>query len=245
MPSIKSNRDSSIPLFAQLRDKLREQILSGVLVPGSKLPSESELEQRHGVSLVTVRKALSDLSAVGLINKINGKGSFVRQPEAPAGLGPITGFYESMRRRGHTAFGKVTAVKKINADATVAAGLKIIVGSPVAAITVTRLVDGMTYGCHTAYGSSKLMERIAQEDLEMTDFITIVQERLGFRMGHSDMEFSAANADARIAKSLGTKVGEPILRLRISTVDTKGIPLIFSEFLGHGHRFHYQLSVNH
>ena len=234
---------ASTPLFAQLRDTLRTHILSGGLAPGSKLPSEGELEAAHGVSRVTVRQALADLHAAGLIEKVNGKGSFVKRPEPPRGLGPLTGFYETMRRRGHIAVGKVSPVRHTSARAKVAAALKISAGSPVSAITIMRLVDGEPYARHVAYASSGFLERIAQEDLETNDLITIAQDRLGYRMDHSDMEISAESADARLAQSLGIEQGAPVLRLCIASVDAQGIPLIYSEFAGRGDRFHYQLTI--
>ena len=73
----RADADSPSPLFAQVRDSLKASIVSGTLAPGAKLPSEAELEQRFGVSRVTVRQALSDLQKQAIIEKVNGKGSFV------------------------------------------------------------------------------------------------------------------------------------------------------------------------
>ena len=64
-------------LFKRIESDLRQRILSNELAPGEKLPSESEMINIFGVSRITVRQALSDLQAAGLIEKINGKGSFV------------------------------------------------------------------------------------------------------------------------------------------------------------------------
>jgi GntR family transcriptional regulator len=234
---------SSVPLFAQVRDALREHILSGGLSTGGKLPSEGELEATYQVSRITVRQALAGLHASGLIEKVNGKGSFVKRPDPPRGLGPLTGFYETMRRRGHTALGKVSAIRHIQANPQVAANLKISIGLPVSAVTIMRMVDGEPYARHIAYASAGLIERLVLEDLETNDLITIAQERLGYRLDHSDMDISADIANARIAKSLGITPGAPVLRLCITSVDARGEPLIFSEFLGRGDRFHYQLTA--
>ncbi len=243
MKSSQPQPRSSVPLFAQVRDALREHILGGSLSAGSKLPSEGELEAAYGVSRITVRQALADLHASGLIEKVNGKGSFVKRPDPPRGLGPLTGFYEIMRRRGHTALGKVSAIRHTQASPQVATSLKIPVSSPVSAVTIMRMVDGEPYARHIAYASAGLIERLVQEDLETNDLITIAQERLGYRLDHSDLDISADVADARVAKSLGIAPGAPVLRLCITSVDARGVPLIFSEFLGRGDRFHYQLTV--
>ena len=125
-----ARRASAVTLFAQVRERLRERIVSGALGTGDKLPSESELEAEFGVSRITVRQALSGLHAAGLIEKVNGRGSFVTRPASPRELGPMSGFYETMRRRGHVAHGKVSRVRRVRADAAVAAGLKLSPGTP-------------------------------------------------------------------------------------------------------------------
>lgn len=65
-------------LYRQLAALLREQITSGELQPGDWLPSESRLEQEHGISRGTVRAALKLLAEEGLVATRSGRGTFVR-----------------------------------------------------------------------------------------------------------------------------------------------------------------------
>ena len=67
-----------MPLYAQLANVLRAMIESGELGPRAPLPSESYLQQQHGVSRGTVRAAVGILRDEGLIVTIGGRGSFVR-----------------------------------------------------------------------------------------------------------------------------------------------------------------------
>ena len=62
---------------AQLREILREQLLSGRFAQGDRIASESELAQQYGISHITVRDALSALTEDGLIHRIQGRGTFV------------------------------------------------------------------------------------------------------------------------------------------------------------------------
>ncbi|MEK3785243.1 MULTISPECIES: trehalose operon repressor [Paenibacillus] len=64
-------------IFVTIYHELVEQIQSGQLRAGTKLPSESELAEAYNTSRETVRKALTMLSQNGFIQKIRGKGSFV------------------------------------------------------------------------------------------------------------------------------------------------------------------------
>ncbi|MFC9058992.1 GntR family transcriptional regulator [Streptomyces sp. NPDC057074] len=63
-----------------IADDLRQQITAGHILPSERLPSEAALANRYGVSTVTLRRALAVLQGEGLVEKIHGKGNFVRRP---------------------------------------------------------------------------------------------------------------------------------------------------------------------
>lgn len=63
-----------------IADDLRHQITTGSIKPGERLPSEVGLAARYKVSTVTLRRALAVLQGEGLIEKVHGKGNFVRRP---------------------------------------------------------------------------------------------------------------------------------------------------------------------
>lgn len=71
------DRGSSMPLYSQLEDAIRREIVSGRLTFGEKLPSENEFVSELGLSRMTVRSALSKLENDGVIRKFHGKGTFV------------------------------------------------------------------------------------------------------------------------------------------------------------------------
>ncbi|MFF0753354.1 GntR family transcriptional regulator [Streptomyces sp. NPDC004267] len=63
-----------------IAEDLRTQITTGHLKPGERLPSEPQLAARYKVSTPTLRNALALLQAEGLIDKLHGKGNYVRRP---------------------------------------------------------------------------------------------------------------------------------------------------------------------
>ena len=77
------NRKSHTPLYIQLADTLREQIRSGDIQPGSKLPSETEMIRQYNLGRLTIREALSILANEGLIEKHHGKGTFCKTNALP------------------------------------------------------------------------------------------------------------------------------------------------------------------
>lgn len=65
------------PLYAQLTDKIRQQISGGVLVQGDKLPSVRELAVELSINPNTIQRAYNELETEGYIYSVAGKGSFV------------------------------------------------------------------------------------------------------------------------------------------------------------------------
>jgi GntR family transcriptional regulator len=72
------NKDSFEPAYAQLAAILRRQIAGGAYPPGGKIPSESSISRQYGLSVMTVRQAIGVLTEQGLIERIQGSGTFVK-----------------------------------------------------------------------------------------------------------------------------------------------------------------------
>ncbi len=68
------------PLYLQIVESIKEKIASGELQPGDQISSQNELAQQYGVSLITVKKALTELIRDGVLFSRIGKGTFVAKP---------------------------------------------------------------------------------------------------------------------------------------------------------------------
>ena len=86
---------SARPLYLQIRQQLRNEIFSGSTPPGARLGTEAELMARFDVSRATVRKALGGLADEGLVRRVPGGGTFVRNRQKRTGA--------SRSRSGHVA----------------------------------------------------------------------------------------------------------------------------------------------
>jgi DNA-binding GntR family transcriptional regulator len=72
-------RDSVVPVYEQIADRIAAQIESGELPPGARVPSEATICQTYEVSRDTARRAMELLRERGLVETRAGKGSFVRR----------------------------------------------------------------------------------------------------------------------------------------------------------------------
>ncbi len=73
--------ESFVPAYIHIANTIAEQIGAGVYRPGDQLPTEAQLRATHGVSPVTIRRAVSILLERGLVRTTQGKGTFVRSPD--------------------------------------------------------------------------------------------------------------------------------------------------------------------
>ena len=216
------------PLFAQVRDAVRTGILSGALRPGDRLPSESALIERFGVSRITVRQAIGELQASGLVQTVNGKGSFVTRPGRGEAHGPLVGVLEAMRRRGVTARGKLLSHRHIKATEVVARELDLPHGTPVGALTVLRYRDDVPFVVGTTWCGVATSDRIAKADLTERDVATTIEVELGLRHARTRVSVSALVADAKLAKQLAYEEGAAILRISTTSIDYDSRPIAYS-----------------
>lgn len=71
------SNQSELPIYAQVREQIKEQILNGQLPEGTVLPSIRRLAKEIGVSVITTTRAYNDLEEEGFIASMQGKGSVV------------------------------------------------------------------------------------------------------------------------------------------------------------------------
>src|ERR1051326_5763928 len=72
--------DPRLPRYQQIRDQIARAIAQREWGPGEAIPTENELAKAHGVAIGTVRKAIDLLVSESLVERVHGKGTFVRRP---------------------------------------------------------------------------------------------------------------------------------------------------------------------
>ena len=135
-------RRDGIALWRQIEQALATEITDGRQQPGARLPTEADLTDRFGVNRHTVRRAMEELEARGLIRIEQGRGSFVAEDVLDYRLGPRTRFSENIRRQNRAPEGRILRVAEVEADAAIAEQLGIRRGRGVVVVERLALADG-------------------------------------------------------------------------------------------------------
>jgi GntR family transcriptional regulator len=118
------HRDSPVPLHYQLRHLLVGMIERGEIRPGDVLPPERDLAAQFGVSLAPVRQAILDLVKEGVLYRVRGKGTFLREPSLVEHDSILSSFTASMREKGLEAEMRLVRQKSIRTTRQLADALR-------------------------------------------------------------------------------------------------------------------------
>jgi len=233
-----------VPLYNQLKELLRAQILDGTYPPGSRMPSESELGELFQVSRITVRQALGDLQKEGLIFKIHGKGTFVAKPKAFQNVSTLQGLAESLSHLGYEVINQLHSVKFIKADTLVAERLQLSEGDKVAEIKRVRLINREPVSLEISYLLKEVGEKLQKADLVTRDIFLILENDLQLNLGHADLAIDAVLADSELAKALNVEAGSPVMRIERLTHTLDGKPIDFEFLYYRGDAFQYRFRID-
>ena len=220
---------SGIPLYIQIREKLRQDISHGLLLPGQKIPSEDQLAKQFGVSRMTIRQSLADLFSEGLLHKQHGVGTYVSHVRIAANYTRMTSFTQDALAQGKNPSSELIDIKKSVVGEEIAKLLAIHKGDIVVCLKRLRKINEHP----VAIQISQVPEKICPPELENYDWsrqsLFELLEAHGHRLNRAIETINARLADKEQAKLLGLHIGDPLLYIERITFGDNGMPVEFVE----------------
>jgi GntR family transcriptional regulator len=242
------DREAPLPLYVQLRDALLREVREGGLQPGDRFPSEAVIRDRYRVSRATVRQALADLEAGGVIRKVQGLGSFVAVPKIRH-VPLLTSFAELASSQGFMPSHRVltSSVEDVPADA--AAELGLAEGVRCRFLRRLFLADGNAVGLaetwlplNVLHGHEDLFDR---DRLGQGSMYEVLQsEPIGLVLDHAVETISPGVVDGSSAELLGCEAGTPVLLIRRLTFTPEGHPVESTRLVFVGDRYEYRVELH-
>jgi GntR family transcriptional regulator len=231
--------------YLEVADGLRERLARGGVAAGGALPSEAELGAECGASRVTVRRALEQLRAEGLVTSRRGSGWFAAHDPVRQALGRVTTVEAALEAAGARPERRVLEFAFELASPVVAAALDLHAigsehpgalggasaasGGGVEVLRVQRLnlADGEPFALVTVWIAGELGHYLSRAEVEVATFYDLLPLR-GVALGRATQQVGADIATTDDARHLRVEKGSALLTARRTTRDRDGRPVIFS-----------------
>lgn len=230
------DRNSPLPLYYQVAQHLRNQILTGAIDLNEELPSERELTQSYRVSRHTVRQAIDLLVSEGLVRRVQGVGSYVL-PEGLEVRSRIDTFFEHrsmIREFGYQPTVEHVSTESVEPSPEMQEALNIKRGEGVVCFTKLFYADG-----HPAIlGKDHIPEKYIQEPYDIEgageEFFSFLERLAGARLEYLLSDILPVSASGEIAHLFQCQEGTPLLLLKELFLDsTQNTPLQY------GYNYHH------
>ncbi len=238
-----SSLDDSLPtpLYHQIYVLIREKIFSGAYPNGSLIPTENELEKMFDVSRITVKRALDELAAEGLVTRQRGRGTTITFSN-PVSSAPtnMDGLLEDLATIAKETTVKIIEFDYVKATPQAADALGIPASSTVQKAIRIRHKEDTPFSYVITYVPEDIGRSFSHDELANEPILALI-ERSGNSISRARQTVTATLADGTTGPALGVSIGSPLLKVSRIVFDDKDKPVEYITILYRPD--HYQLSL--
>ena len=230
-----------IPLHHQVFRDLKSALDANEWQPGDRMPTERDLAERYGCSLITVRHALGELVREGRIERTRGRGTFVLQPRIDRDIAGAMSFTEEMQRRGLDPATRVVSAEIEPAGEAVASALGIAADAPVVYLERIRVGGGEPLLLEQARLPAERFPGLLAFDFERRSLYDILAERYDTRILRARETVEPVMLRRREASLLDLPTRSLALRIDGVAIASDGSPVEVARSFVRGDRTRYYL----
>ena len=220
--------------YAKVKQFLKDQLARGRWSPGALMPSEAELVAQFGVSRMTANRALRELQNEGLVDRIQGVGTFAALLSKVSSTLTIRDLHSEIVERGHRHHAEVHLARQERATAALAQRLGLAEGAPVFHTLIVHHENGVPLQCEGRYVNPACAPDYLSVDFSRTTPTHYLLEVAPLWEAQYSIEASAPTAEE--ARLLGVGRHEPCLVVVRRTV-SRGVPITIARLVHPGSRY--------
>jgi len=228
-----------VPLHHQVYLDLKGALDAGEWAVGDRLPTERELASRYGCSLITVRRALDELSREQRLERTRGRGTFVLPLRVDRDIAGSLSFSEEMRQRGLAPETRLIGARPQAAGEAVAEALGLELGAPVLFLERLRLAAGVPMLLERASLPAERFPGLLSADFEAESLYDVLAERYTTPVVRARELLEPVLLRASEARLLGVPRGRPALLVEGIAYTTDGSPVEFARSWVRGDQTRY------
>ncbi len=223
------DKSSPMPLYEQLRGALLEAITEGKIPEGTKLPTEEELCDQLGISRPVARQAYSELIADGYVERMRGKGTFVRLSDNRGRfIDAQLSFAKEMAILGKTHRTEMVRQEWVQGDLTLASKLNLGLDDRCFHIRRMRYADEKPFVLVDNYIPESIFPGIDRYDLAKNSLYDIFESEYHVKVTRAKRTIQARIAEREFAELFGVECGDPVLYVTNVAVDQNDRPVDYS-----------------
>ena len=217
-------KDPGTALHRQLFLVLRDQIARGAYVQGDVIPPEDALCEKFGVSRITVRRAITDLEQLGIVEKRQGRGTYVRAVPRPLRTHATLGLLDSLTKAARETEVRVLRVEVLAVPPAVGAALGLADGEFAVHAVRLRSAGSTPLMVTDAWVPERVGRKVTAAALQKHALFEILMNE-GVKFGRVVQEVTAVSADPELASLLQVDIGSPLLRMLRILYDRRKLPV--------------------
>lgn len=222
-------QNDMVPLYQQLKTKIKDSIISGELKQGDKIQTEEELSKVYNVSRITVRSAISELVEEGMLVKKQGKGTFVSRTKIDREIIKFLSFSSACKIEGLTPSSKITKKDIIDPNKDQINSLKLDTGDKLIRIQRIRYANEDPIMVENNYFSYNNYNFLLNEEHLNSSLYEILSNKYNIVpfKGLNSIEIVRAKEDE--SEYLKIYKGSSLLLIKGVVYDENNIPIHISE----------------
>ncbi|EIK95982.1 GntR family transcriptional regulator [Pseudomonas sp. M47T1] len=236
--------DERLPLYQRLRDQLAEQIARNRWGAGEAIPTESALAAEYGLSIGTVRKAIDQLVSESLLERQQGRGTFVRRPQFHSSLFRFFRFQDADGTR-QVPESRILSNEAVSAPAQVSQALALEPDAMVIRLLRLRLLNGQPLLVEEIWLPREPFAAILEHDLNAQGplLYPIYESLCGQVIAAADETLTAESVSEVHARLLRVDAGSPVVVIERLARNYAGQPLEWRRSWGHARHFRYSVEI--
>ena len=236
--------DARLPLYQRLRDQLAEQIANNRWRLGEAIPTEAALSAEYRLSTGTVRKAIDALVSEGILERQQGRGTFIRRAQFQSSLFRFFRF-QTVSGERQVPESRILSIEPVAAPSAVAQALGLPADAPVIRIVRVRLLDVKPVLAEEIWLPRQRFQALLEIDLSREGplLYPIYEEVCGQVVASAEETLTAESVNDVQARLLQVAVNSPVIVIERLARDYAGSPLEWRRSRGHAEHFRYRVDI--
>ncbi|NSW91939.1 MAG: GntR family transcriptional regulator [Firmicutes bacterium] len=234
------DKKSPIPIYCQLKNLILKKIQDGEFPPGSLIPSERDLGEKLNISRMTVRQALNQLVAEGVLYREKGKGTFVSKVKIEQRN--IMSFSEIVRKKGLVPTTKVLHFIKQEAGGEIGGILGLDDREMIYVVKRLRLASNIPVGIEEDFIPEKYCPDLEKYDLTASLY-KLIKEEYGYAISYMDNVIEASKPSREEKELLNMPANVPVLKITSVNFVESDLKLFYEKSIYRSDEYKYNVRV--